>query len=99
MTEEIRIVQMGDTTVEVEVDPDDFKKPGLIWLALALLGLVWLAVGHVYIGLALLTCSLTLLVTLHFRRKAAMEIAIREAARQGYWGYHRSRMVAQRSLR
>lgn len=99
MTEEIRIVQMGDATIEVEVDPDDFKKPGLAWLGLGLLGIVWLAVGHVYIGLALLTCSLTLLVTLHFRRKAAMEIAIRDAAHQGYWGYQRSRMVAQRSLR
>lgn len=99
MTEEIRYVQMGDTTIEVEIDPDDFKTPGLAWLGIGVAGIVWLTVGLVYIGLALLACSLTLLVTLHFRRKAAMEIAIREAAHQGYWGYHRSRMVAQRSLR
>lgn len=98
MMEEIRTVKIGGTTIEVEVDPDDFKTPGLAWIGVGSLSLPMLALGHVYIALALLACSALLRVALHFRRKAAMEMAIREAAQKGYWGYERSRMLAYKSL-
>lgn len=98
MTEEIRTVYIGAQTVEVEVDPEEFKRPALMWIPLLVIGSVIFATGYHLLGIAILLGSGATIVSNRMQAKARMEIAVREAAFNSIHRYEQSRIVGWKSL-
>lgn len=98
MTEQIRNVYIGSQTVEVEVDPDDFKRPALMWVPLLAAGAVIFAAGFHLLGLVFVLASGSTIISNRLQAKARMEIAIREAAYGSIHRYEQSRVVGWKSM-
>lgn len=95
---EMRVVKVGDTEVEVEYDPDDFKQSGIIWRVFAIAGVVISFFGPWWaIVLAVAGASL-LLLSLRVQRQQAMEAAIRRAAWQATYKYEDQRIVGYKGM-
>lgn len=95
---EIRNVYINGVNVEVEVDPNEFKKPAVGWVALFFVGCVFIAYGFALVGwIALLLSPLSWLAH-RAAWKGRIDLAVREAAHKGMWGYERSSLMAYKSL-
>lgn len=86
---EVRHVQIGYNTVQVEVDPDDFKKPAFLHIAFLFAAMPMLAGGFYLIGWFLLCCAPLAWAAHRAAWKGRVNLAVREAAYQGVYRYER----------
>lgn len=91
---EVRHVQIGYTTVQVEVDPNDFKKNMIAAPVFVAVGCFVAVSGGlsglgVLLGLLLIACAPLAWLAHRAAWKGRVDMAVREAAYQGVYRYER----------
>lgn len=95
---EMKVVHVGDTTVEVEYDPDDFKGNAIVWRALIVTGMVFAYFGPLLVALAATLVGLALLAGTWAAQRGRQEQAIREAAWKSMYRYEDQRIVQYKGM-